>query len=186
MACLTALFTSIAEPPELFLSKLEARLFILGQMIVTWELWARKDSWKVISLHLAAICFLLNMSTSVPNQAPDFFFLLSCSFLFIVILVVNPDKHQRSLTNPFPAPEVDYLYGIEWNKLPLFAPHLFTITDMYDSDSSSGDEDHQLIQVHLQQFDSDSSDSDSSIHEDFLDQQLDEDIPVHLVWATAG
>ena len=37
LACLTALFTSIAEPPELFLSKLEARLSILGQMIVTWE-----------------------------------------------------------------------------------------------------------------------------------------------------
>ena len=55
MACLTALFTSIAEPPELFLSKLEARLFILGQMIVTWELWARKDSWKVISLDLSLI-----------------------------------------------------------------------------------------------------------------------------------
>ena len=56
---------------------------------------------------------------------------------------------------------------------------------MYDSDSSSGDEDQPfiqpLIQVPLQQFD-----SDSSIHEDFLDQQLDEDIPVHLVWATAG
>ena len=142
------------------------------------------------------------MEIHLPSPGRDFHFLehehlrpqpgsrlllpLSCSFLFIVILVVNPDKHQRSLSNPFPAPEVDYLYGIEWNKLPLFAPHLFTITDMYDSDSSSGDEDQQLIQVHLQQFDSDSSDSDSSIHEDFLDQQLDENIPVHLVWATAG
>ena len=164
MACLTTLITSMAEPPELFLTKLEARLFILGQMIVTWELWARRDSWKFISLHLAGIIISLNMNTSVPNQAPDFFFLLSCSFLFIVILVVNPDKHQRSLSNPFPAPEKDYLYGIEWNKLPLFAPHLFGIPDMYDSDSS---------------------DSDSSIHEDFLDQQLDENIPVNLVWATA-
>ena len=192
LACLTALFTSLAEPPELFLTTLEARLFILGQMILTWELWARKDSWKVISIHLVAIFFLLNMSTSVPNQAPDFFLLLSCLFLAIVILVVNPEKHQRSLTNPFPAPEVDYLYGIEWSKLPMFAPHLFTITDMYDSDASSGDEDQPLIQplpliqVHLMQFDSDSSDTDSTIHEDFLDQELDEDIPVHLVWATAG
>ena len=32
------------------------------------------------------------------------------------------------------------------------------------------------------QFDSDSSDTDSTIHEDYLDQELDEDIPVHLVW----
>ena len=158
MACLTTLITSIAEPTELFLTKLEARLWILGQMIVTWDLWARRDSWKFISLHLAGIIISLNMDTSVPNQAPHGFLLLSSAFLFIVILVVNTDKHLRSLSQPFPAPEEEYLYGIEWNKLPLFAPHLFGIIDMYDSDSSSGDED-------------------------FLDQQFDENIPV---WATAG
>ena len=106
-------------------------------------------------------------------------------------MVVNPEKHQRSLMNPSPAPEVDDFYGIEWSKLPMFAPHLFTITDMYDSDS--GDEDQMiqplpLIQLHGQHFDWDSSDSDSTIHEDYLDQEqeLDEGIPVHLVWATAG
>ena len=155
MACLTTLITSIAETPELFLTKLEARLFILGQMIVTWDLWARRDSWKFTSLHLAGIIISLNMDTSVPNQAPHGFLLLSCAFLFIVITVVNTDKHLRSLSQPFasPTPEEEYLYGIEWNKLPLFAPHLFGIIDMYDSDSSSGDED-------------------------FLDQQFDENIPV--------
>ena len=100
MACLITLTTSIAETSELFLTKLDARLFLLGQMIVTWDLWARRDSWKFTSLHLAGIIISLNMNTSVPNQAPDFFFLLSCSFLFIVILVVNPDKHQRSLSQP--------------------------------------------------------------------------------------
>ena len=57
MACLTTLTTSIAETPELFLTKLEVRLFILGQLIVTWGLWARRDSWKFISLHLAGIIF---------------------------------------------------------------------------------------------------------------------------------
>ena len=158
MACLPTLITSIAEAPELFFTKLEARLWILGQMIVTWDLWARRDSWKFISLHLAGIIISLNLDTSVPNQAPHGFLLLSCAFLFIVILVVNTDKHLRSLSQPFPAPEEEYLYGIEWNKLPLFAPHLFGIIDMYDSDSSSGDEDH--------------------MPPNFLDQQFDENIPV--------
>ena len=99
------------------------------------------------------------MDTSVPNQAPHGFLLLSSALLFIVILVVNTDKHLRSLSQPFPAPEEEYLYGIEWNKLPLFAPHLFGIIDLYDSDeSSSGDEDH--------------------MPPNFLDQQFDEVIPV--------
>ena len=58
---------------------------------------------------------------------------------------INTDKHLRSLSQPFasPTPEEEYLYGIEWNKLPLFAPHLFDIMDLIDSDeSSSEDEDH--------------------------------------------
>ena len=159
MACLITLTTSIAETSELFLTKLEARLWLLGQMIVTWDLWARRDSWKFISLHLALIIISLNMDTSVPNQAPHGFLLLSSAFLFIVILVVNTDKHLRSLSQPFPAPEEEYLYGIEWNKLPLFAPHLFGIIDLYDSDeSSSGDEDH--------------------MPPNFLDQQFEENILV--------
>ena len=46
-----------------------------------------------------------------------------------------------------------------------------------------------LIRLHGQHFDWDSSsDSDSTIHEDYLDQeqQLDEGLPVHLFWAKAG
>ena len=94
--------------------------------------------------------------------------------------------------NPYPAPAVDDFYGIEWSKLPMFAPQIFTLTDPYDSDS--GDEDQMiqplpLIQLHGQHFDWDSSsDSDSTIHEDYLDQEqeLDEGLPVHLFWATAG
>ena len=156
MACLTTLITSIAETSELFLTKLEARLFILGQMIVTWDLWARRDSWKFTSLHLLGIVISLNLDTSVPNQAPHGFLLLSCTFLFIVIAVVNTDKHLRSLSQPFasPTPEEEYLYGIEWNKLPLFAPHLFGIIDLIDSDeSSSEDEDHMPPNFLGQQFD---------------------------------
>ena len=192
LACVTALFTSLAEPDELFLSTLEARLFLLGQVILTWELWCRKESWKVLSIHLVAICFLFSMSTSTPNQAPNFFILLSCLFLGIVIMIVNPEKHQRSLMNPSPTPVVDDFYGIEWSQLPMFAPQIFTITDPYDSDS--GDEDQMIqplpmVQLHGQHFDWDSSsDSDSTIHEDYLDQEqeLDEGLPVHLFWATAG
>ena len=119
MACLITLTTSIAETSELFLTKMEARLFLLSQMIVTWDLWARRDSYG--------------------------FLLLSCTFLFIMIAVINTDKHLRSLSQPFasPTPEEEYLYGIEWDKLPLFAPHLFDIMDLIGSDeSSSEDEDH--------------------------------------------
>ena len=49
-----------------------------------------------------------------------------------------------------------------------------------------------MAQLHGHHFDWDSSsDSDSdlfTIHEDYLDQEqeLDEGLPVHLFWATAG
>ena len=70
MACLLTLTTSIIETTELFLTKLEARLFLLGQMLVTWDLWARRASWKITSLHMLGIAISLNLDTSVPNQAP--------------------------------------------------------------------------------------------------------------------
>ena len=138
LACVTALLTSLAVPDELFLSALEARLFLLGQAILIWELWCRKESWKVLSIHVVALCFLFSMSfsmsTATPNQAPNFFIIFSCLFLGIVIMIVNPEKHQRSLMNPSPTPIVDDFSGIEWSQLPMFAPQIFTITDPDDSD----------------------------------------------------
>ena len=154
MACLLTLTTSIIETTELFLTKLEARLFLLGQMLVTWDLWARRASWKITSLHMIGIAISLNLDTSVPNHAPYGFLLHSCAFLFIVIAVINTDKHMRSFSQPFtsPPPE-EYIYCIEWDKLPLFAPHLFDIMELIGSDeSSSEDEDHMppnFLEEHL-------------------------------------
>ena len=96
--------------------------------------------------------------------------------------------------NPSPTPIVDEFSGIEWSQLPLFAPQIFTITDPYDD---SGEEDQMLqplsmAQLHGHYFHGDSSsDSDSdlsTIHEDYHEQEeaLDEGLPAHLHWATAG
>ena len=143
IACLLTLTTSVLETTELFPTKLAARLFIYGQMLVTWDLWACGSSWKITSLHIIGIATSLSLDTSVPHHAAYGLLLHSCGFLFIVIAVVNKDKHVRSFSQPFtsPPPE-EYLYGIEWDKLPLFAPHLFNIMELIDSDDSSSDEDH--------------------------------------------
>ena len=143
MACLLTLATSVLETTELFTTKLEARLFLFGQMLVTWDLWARRASWKITSLHIIGIATSLSLDTTVPHHAAYGLLLHSCGFLFIVIAVFNKEKHVRSFSQPFtsPPPE-EHLYGIEWDKLPLFAPHLFDIMELIDSDDSSSDEDH--------------------------------------------
>ena len=98
--------------------------------------------------------------------------------------------------NPSPTPIVDPFSGIEWSQLPLFAPPIFIITDPYEN----SDEEDQMLQplpmaqLHGQYFHGDSSsdsDSDSdlsTIHEDYNEQEeaLDEGLPPHLHWATAG
>ena len=112
-------------------------------MLVTWDLWACGSSWKITSLHIIGIATSLSLDTSVPYHAAYGLLLHSCGFLFIVIAVFNKDKHVRSFSQPFtsPPPE-EHLYGIEWDKLPLFAPHLFDIMELIDTDDSSSDEDH--------------------------------------------
>ena len=142
IACLLTLTTSVFETTELFPTKLAARLFLYGQMLVTWDLWACRASWKITSLHIIGIATSLSLDTSVPHHAAYGLLLHSCGFLFIVISVFNKDKHVRSIFQPVssPPPE-EHLYGIEWDKLPLFAPHLFDIMELINTDDSS-DEDH--------------------------------------------
>ena len=133
------------------------------------------------------------MSPTTPNEPTNFFSIFSCLFLGIVIVIVNHEKHKRSLMNPSPTPILDDFSGFEWSQLPLFAPQIFTITDPYDD---SGEEDQILqplpmAQLHGHYFHGDSSsDSDSdlsTIHEDYHEQEeaLDEELPAHLHWATA-
>jgi len=143
MACLLTLTTSAIETTELFPTILATRLFLFGQVLVTWNLWACKASWKITSLHIIGIAISLSLDASVPHHAAYGLLLHSCGFLFIVIAVVTKDKHVRSFSQPFtsPPPE-EYLYGIEWDKLPLFAPYLFDIMELIDSDDSSSDDDH--------------------------------------------
>ena len=202
LACVISLSTSLTVPDILFLNALEARLFLLGQAILVWELWCRGESWKLLSVHMAALCFLFTMSFSMspttPNEPTNFFIILSLLYLGFVIVIVDPDKHKRSLMDPSPSPVVDPFSGIEWQQLPLFAPQIFKIVDPYEN----SDEEDQMLQplpmaqLHGHYFHGDSSsssdsDSDSdlsTIHEDYNEQEeaLDEGLPPHLHWATAG
>ena len=203
LACVLSLSTSLTVPDTFFLNALEARLFLLGQAIMVWELWCRGESWKLLSVNMAALCFLFTMSftinPTIPSEPTNIFIILSLIYLGFVILIVDPLKHKRSLLVPSTPPPVDPFACIEWQQLPLFAPQIFRIVDPYED----SDEESQMLQplpmaqLHghyfhgdsSSSFDSDSDSDSSTIHEDYneLEEALDEGLlPPHLHWATAG
>ena len=203
LACVLCLSTSLTVPSAFLLNALEARLFLLGQAIMVWELYCRGESWKLLSVNIAALCFLFtmcfNISPTIPSEPTNIFIILSLIYLGLTILIVDPLKHTRSLLVPSTPPPVDPFACIEWQQLPLYAPHIFRIVDPFeDSDEESNMlQPLPMAQLHGHFFHgdgdsslSDSSDSDlSTIHEDQneLEEALDEGLlPPHLHWATAG
>ena len=205
IACVLCLATSLSVPSALLLNALEARLFLLGQTIMVWELYCRGESLKLLSVNIAAMCFLFSMcfnfSPTIPGEPTNVFIILALIYLGLTILIVDPLKHSRSLLASSSPPPVDPFDCIEWRQLPLYAPHIFRIVDPFeDSDEESsmlqplpmaqlhgiflhGDGDSSLS-------DSESSDSSdlSTIHEEqeHLEEALDELLPPHLHWALAG
>ena len=135
IACLLTLTTSVHKTTELFPSKPAARLFIYGQMLGTWDLWACGSSWKITYLHIIGIATSLSLDTTTPHHAAYGLLLHSCSFLFIVISPFNKDKHARAVSQPFSSPlREEHVLDIEWDQLPLFAPHLFDIMELINTD----------------------------------------------------
>ena len=205
IACVLCLATSLSVPSAVLLNALEARLFLLGQTIMVWELYCRGESLKLLSVNIAAMCFLFSMcfkfSPTTPGEPTNVFIFLALAYLGLTILLVDPLKHSRTLLASSSPPADDPFDCIEWRKLPLYAPHIFRIVDPFeDSDEESsmlqplpmaqlhgiflhGDGDSSLS-------DSESSDSSdlSTIHEEqeHLEEALDELLPPHLHWALAG
>ena len=69
IAGLLAFTTFIYEDPDLLPTKLGARLFTYGQIVITWHLWACGSSWKYISIHILGIFASLNLNTIEPHPA---------------------------------------------------------------------------------------------------------------------
>ena len=143
IAGILTLTTSVHETTELLPTKLAARLFIYGQMLVTSHLWACGSSWKITSLHILGIVTSMSLDTTTPHHTAYGLLLHACGYLFIIISTFNKDKHVRTVSELFsssPPPE-EHVADIEWDQLPLFAPHLFDMVELIDTDDSS-DEDH--------------------------------------------
>ena len=138
IAGILALTTSVHETTELLPTKLAARLFIYGQMLVTWHLWACGSSWKLISLHILGIVTSMSLDTTTPHHTAYGLLLHACGYLFIIVSTFNKDKHVRTVSQLFSSSPPPTLNGINCHSL---TPHLFDLVELMDTDDSS-DEDH--------------------------------------------
>ena len=126
IAYLLTLTTSVHKTTEVFPTKLAARLFIYGQMLVTWDLWACGSSWKITSLHILGIVTSMSLDTTTPHHTAYGLLLHACGYLFIIISTFNKDKHVRTVSQLFSPPPEEHVVDIEWDQLPLFAPTCLT------------------------------------------------------------
>ena len=179
--CLLALFTSLTVTSSYFLQVLEIRLFIIGQLITTWNLYLRGENLWRLSINIFAVLALFLMSfyqaPSDPNAPLNIFILIPLAYLLVAILLVDETKFVRGMfNNSSTSVEND----IEFRLLPMYCPHLFTL---YDPCSEESFNTWTLAQLHGQMLfknedsdsDSDSSDSLSTISED-----PEEDLQDHL------
>ena len=112
-----ALTTSVHETTELLPTKLAARLFIYGQMLVTWHLWACGSSWKLISLHILGILTSMSLDTTTPHHTTYGLLLHACGYLFIIVSTFNKDKHVRTVSQLFSSSPPPSLSPIPWLKI---------------------------------------------------------------------
>ena len=169
IACIVSLATSLSVPSLYLLNALEARLFLLGQIIMVWELFCRGESLKLLSLNIAAVVFLFSMcfkfSPTTHDEPPNVFILLALAYLGLAILLVDPLKHSRTLLAPSTPLSDDPDDCIEFRKLPYYAPHLFRLVDPFEDsdDDTSMIQPWPMAQLHgaLLHGDGDSSLSDS-------------------------
>ena len=161
--CLLALFTSLTVTSSYFLQVLEIRLFIIGQLITTWNLYCRGENLWRLSINIFAILALFLMSfyqtPSDPNAPVNIFILIPLAYLLVAILLVDETKFVRGLFSNSSTPvENDF----EFRNLPKFRPDLFTLYDPYTGESFNT---WTLARLHGQMLyrtdDSDSDDSDS-------------------------
>ena len=116
IAGLLAFTTFIYEDPDLLPTKLRARLFTYGQIVITWHLWACGSSWKYISLHTLGIFASLHLNTTESHPAAYGLLLHACVSLLCIIVTFNKDKHIRTMSQLFsssPPPEV-HVPDINW------------------------------------------------------------------------
>ena len=146
IACVLSLATSLSVPSVYLLNALEARLFLLGQTIMVWELYCRGESLKLLSVNIAAMVFLFSMcfkfSPTTHDEPTNVFILLALAYLGLTILLVDPLKHSRTLLASSSPPSDDPNDCIEWRKLPFYAPHIFRIVDPFED----SDEDSSMLQ----------------------------------------
>ena len=72
MAGLISFSAFLYEEPGLLLTKMGAKLFMYGQVIVTWHLWCSGLSWKFLFIHCLGIRASFCTDTTSPNQKPTF------------------------------------------------------------------------------------------------------------------
>ena len=146
MKILLALIAGLISPstffyadPDLFLTKMEANLFMYGQVIVTWHLWCSGESWKFLIIYCLGIFASLCTDTTEPHPAADFFLVQACLFLPCFFAAYNEDWHVRSLWLLFQAstPSEAPVSVINVDELPLLYPHLFEHVELMESDSST-------------------------------------------------
>ena len=99
--CLLALFTSLTVTSSYFLQVLEIRLFIIGQLITTWNLYCRGENLWRLSINIFAIFALFFMSfspaPSEPNAPVNTFILIPLAYLLVGILLVDETKFVRGM-----------------------------------------------------------------------------------------
>ena len=178
--CLLALFTSLTVTSSYFLQVLEIRLFIIGQLITTWNLYCRGENLWRLSINIFAILALFLMSfyqtPSDPNAPLNIFILIPLAYLLVAILLVDETKFVRGLFSNSSTPvENDF----EFRNLPKFCPHLFTLYDPYTGESFNT---WTLSQLHGQMlFSTEDSDSDSDSDSlSTISEDPEEDLQDHL------
>ena len=143
MAGLISFSAFLYEEPGLLLTKMGAKLFMYGQVIVTWHLWCSGLSWKFLVILCLGILASLCTDTTEPHPAADFFLVLACLFLLCFFAAYNLDRHVRSLWQLFRAstPSEAPVSDVNVDDLPLLDPHHFHLVELIEGDSLS-EEDH--------------------------------------------
>ena len=183
--CLLALFTSLTVTSSYFLQVLEIRLFIIGQLITTWNLYCRGENLWRLSINIFAVLALFLMSfyqtPSDPNAPVNIFILIPLAYLLVAILLVDETKFVRGLFSNSSTPVENHF---EFRNLPKFRPDLFTLYDPYTGESFNT---WTLARLHGQMLyrtddsDSDDSDSDDSDSDSLSTiSEVEEDLHEHL------
>ena len=186
IACIVSLATSLSVPSLFLLNALEARLLLLGQLIMAWELFCRGETLWRLSVNLIAIVCLsimcFKLSPTAQDEPPNLFILLALAYLAVAILLVDPSKHKRRLFTSFTPLSDNPDSSIEFRKLPYYAPHLFTLVDPYqDSDDDNSLNTWPMAQLHgaLLHGDGDSSLDESESSDDSL-STIEEEVQDNL------